>query len=127
MKTVVKMYSTLFPLNVANGILILLTIYSPVICNLSPHGAWDCRDIAELKCHVLASASSPQCCETAALLILCSNGCNFTFGCRDMSRDLTIKVSPAVSSICPGFAQRKVKIPAIPRPRRGSGYQCLVH
>ena len=42
-------------------------------------------------------------------------------------RTLTIKNVPAVLGIYPGFAYRKVKIPAIHWPHRGSGYKWLVH
>ena len=49
------------------------TSNAPVICKPSLNGAWDRGDIAALKCHVWASASSPQCCGIAGRLIQCPN------------------------------------------------------
>ena len=69
-----------------------------------------------LKCQVLTSAFRAQ-----------TGRSNFTFNCRDLSWALTRhKTVPAVPGIYPGFAKRKVNIPAIPWPCRDS-YKWLVH
>ena len=59
-----------------------------------PHGALDSWGIAGLKCHVLTSASSPQCLGTVGLLVPAQTGwANFTCTCRGLSRALTIEMS----------------------------------
>ena len=80
--------------------------------------------IAGPRCQVLTSESSPQCCKSMGLLIPCPNRLgNFTFICQDLSRALTIKMSPHTQAL----KKRKTDIPAIPQPHTGHGYKWLVH
>ena len=92
-----------------------------VICNHGPHGAGDSGDIAGLKCHILTSASSPQCGGTAGLLIPCQT-CrgNFLFTCRDLSRAfhraLTIDMSPQCWAYTRALQRQKSISPLFPGP-----------
>ena len=96
--------------------------YAPVICNHGPHGAGDSGDIAGLKCHILTSASSPQCGGTAGLLIPCQT-CrgNFLFTCRYLSRAfhraLTIDMSPQCWAYTRALHRQKSISPLFPGPQ----------
>ena len=95
----------------------LLAGNAPVTCNHGPHGAGDSGDIAGLKCHILTSASSPQCGGTAGLLIPCQTyRGNFLFTCRDLNRALTIDMSPQSWAYTRALQRQKSISPLFPGP-----------
>ena len=87
--------------------------YVLVVCNPGP------------KCHVLTSASSPQCRGTTDGAF--DGRGNFTFACQDLSRALIIKMFPQCWAYTWALQREKSISPQLPGPVRGRGYKWLMH
>ena len=105
--------------------------YVLVVCNPGPFGAGDTARV-KWQCHVLTSASSPQCCGTTdmGLLILMPRRPRLFHICmpgfeQDFLQGFDHKNIPAVLGTYPSFTKRKVNISAVLWPHRARGYKWL--